>query len=154
MYASANSMLRGVSRDLPQQNRDVRERLVSGIGGFLLRGVYLVGGKRMQAGAWRKFCLCVSGWVRLRCGVRISSRQPPLGPLSGSLVKGGDWRRMSGVSSCSVMGRVSRRDAETRRGLLCVAFSQRLCASAGHGFRYCVVEFLFHRGAVGRLEED
>ena len=39
MYASANSMLRGVSRDLPQQNRDVRERLVSGIGFFTSRCV-------------------------------------------------------------------------------------------------------------------
>ena len=59
------------------------------------------------------------------------------------------------MSSCSVMGRVSRRDAETRRRLLCVAFSQRLCASAGHGFRYCVVEFRFHRVAGGgRLEEE
>ena len=47
-------------------------------------------------------------------------------------------------------GSISRRDAETQRGLLCVAFSPRLCASAGDGVRYCVVEFLFHRGVGGR----
>ena len=28
-----------------------------------------------------------------------------------------------------------------------MAFSQRLCASAGDGLRYCAVEFLFIRGA-------
>ena len=47
-------------------------------------------------------------------------------------------------------GEFSRRDAETRRGFLYVAFSQRLCASAGDGFRYCVEEVLFYRGAGGR----
>ena len=47
------------------------------------------------------------------------------------------------------MGQVSRRDAETLRSLLDGAFSPRLCASAGESFRYCVVEFLFHRGAGG-----
>ena len=62
---------------------------------------------------------------------------------------GCDRRRMTGASSWPVMRRVSRRDAETLRGLPCGAFSPRLCASAGDGVRYRVVEFLFHRGAGG-----
>ena len=44
------------------------------------------------------------------------------------------------------MDRFSRRGAEAQRGLLCVFFSQRLSVSAGVGFGYCVVEFLFHCG--------
>ena len=47
------------------------------------------------------------------------------------------------------MGGFSRRDAETQRVLLFVSVSPRLCASAGIGFRYCVVEFLFHCGVRG-----
>ena len=31
-----------------------------------------------------------------------------------------------------------------------MGFSPRLCVSAGMGFRYCVVEFLFHHIAGGR----
>ena len=63
---------------------------------------------------------------------------------------GRNRRRSSGPSSSSVMDRVSRRDAETQSGFLCVAFSPRLCASAGPRFRYSVVAFLFHRSAGGR----
>ncbi len=37
---------------------------------------------------------------------------------------------------------ISRRDAETQRGLLCVDFSRRRYASAGFGFRYCELERL------------
>ena len=52
------------------------------------------------------------------------------------------------------MGRVSRRDAETQRVLFCVAFSPRLCASAGDGFRYCFVAFQFHCGVWGPRSEE
>ena len=37
---------------------------------------------------------------------------------------------------------ISRRDAETQRGLLCVDFSRRRYASAGLGLRYCELERL------------
>ena len=52
----------------------------------------------------------------------------------GDAIEGGAWVEFS------------RRDAEAQRVWICDAFSQRLCASAGDGFRDCIVEFLFHGG--------
>ena len=47
------------------------------------------------------------------------------------LFHGRDRSRISAPSSCSVLGRISRRDAEAQRGLLFVSFSPRLRVSAG-----------------------
>ena len=72
-------------------------------------------------------------WLSLLCrGVAVSPRRG--GPQSEE----DEWVEFA------------RGDAETQRSLLCVLFSPRLRVSAGDGFRYCVVEFLFHGGVGGR----